>query len=132
MDKPEEAPRRKVGKPRKWGKPEELIEVLNKYFEETPVEELTVTGLALATGTSRQLLIDYQKRPEFKDVVNEPKLIIENAYEISLRKYGRSGDIFALKNFGWVDKQEMEQYGKGGGPIENKWTVEIISPKKEP
>ena len=132
MDKPEEAPRRKVGKPRKWEKPEELIEVLNKYFEETPVEELTVTGLALATGTSRQLLIDYQKRPEFKDVVNEAKLIIENAYEISLRKYGRSGDIFALKNFGWVDKQEMEQYGKDGGPIENKWTVEIISPKKEP
>jgi len=103
-----EAPRRKVGRPRKWEKPEDLIAVLNKYFEETPMEEYTITGLALATGTSRQLLMDYQSRPEFKEIVNEAKLIIENAYEISLRKHGRSGDIFALKNFGWTDRQEAD------------------------
>jgi DNA-packaging protein gp3 len=106
-----QAPSRKVGKPRKWEKPEDLIAVLNKYFEETPMEEYTITGLALATGTSRQLLMDYQSRPEFKEIVNEAKLIIENAYEISLRKYGRSGDIFALKNFGWKDKQDTDNSG---------------------
>jgi DNA-packaging protein gp3 len=111
MDTSIEAPCRKVGRPRKWEKPEDLIAVLNKYFEETPMEEYTITGLALAMGTSRQLLMDYQNRPEFKEIVNEAKLIIEHSYEISLRKHGRSGDIFALKNFGWKDRQEEDNSG---------------------
>jgi hypothetical protein len=38
-------------------------------------------------------------------LINHAKLRIENSYELSLRKNGRSGDIFALKNFGWSDKK---------------------------
>ena len=52
---------RQVGRPRKWQNPQELIELINNYLEETPFEEWSVTGLALTLGTSKQLLIDYQK-----------------------------------------------------------------------
>ena len=34
-----------------------------------------------------------------------------SVYEKSLRKDGKTGDIFALKNFGWRDKQEHEHSG---------------------
>jgi len=80
------------------------------------VKEYTVTGLALSIGASKQLLDDYQKREGFKEIVKEAKLIVENAYEISLRRHGRSGDIFALKNFGWTDRTEQD-ITSGGKPI---------------
>jgi len=103
-----EQKKKSVGKPRKWQSREELIADINEYLENTPFEEYSVTGLALTLGTSKQLLIDYQKRKEFKDIIDEAKLIVEHSYELSLRKNGRTGDIFALKNFDWKDKTESE------------------------
>lgn len=99
---------RQVGRPRKWQSPQELVELINNYLEATPFEEWSVTGLALTLGTSKQLLIDYQKREEFREVINEAKLLIEHSYELSLRKNGRTGDIFALKNFDWRDRTEQD------------------------
>jgi hypothetical protein len=95
----------------KWEKPEDLQRAIDEYLEETPQEEWTITGLALALDTSRVTLLDYQRKEEFGDIVLRAKLKIENAYELSLRKQGRSGDIFALKNFGWQDKQVREHEG---------------------
>ena len=70
---------------------------------------LTITGLAIALGTYRETLMNYQEKDdEFFDTVKKAKQRIENAYEKRLIKYGRSGDIFALKNFNWTDKQEVE------------------------
>lgn len=100
--------KRRVGKPLKWETPQELINLINKYLDDTEVEEYTVTWLCLAIWASKQLLIDYEKREWFKDIVKEAKLIVENSYELSLRKSGRTWDIFALKNFWWVDKQEID------------------------
>jgi len=100
--------KRSVGQPRKWDSPEELIGLINHYLETTNEEEYTVTGLALALGSSRQGLMDYEKREEFAYIVQEAKLIVENSYELELRKHGRTGTIFALKNFGWKDKSEVE------------------------
>ena len=37
---------------------------------------------------------------------------MQESYEKSLRKNGRTGDIFALKNFGWTDRQEIESENK--------------------
>ncbi len=99
---------RSVGKPRKWQSPDDLRLLIDNYLQNTPVEDWSVTGLALTCGASRQLLIDYEKLPEFKDLLSEAKLMIEHAYELSLRKNGRVGDIFALKNLGWRDKTETE------------------------
>lgn len=100
-----------VGRPLKFSTPEELQEQIDNYLESTEREEYTVTGLALAIGTNRQVLMDYENREGYAHIVKRAKCIIENAYELSLRKSGRSGDIFALKNFGWKDKQEIEHGG---------------------
>lgn len=97
----------KVGKPLKYT-PESLQKIIDDYFKTTPITEYTITGLALKIG-SRQLIQDYEKRKGFTEIIRFAKLIVENAYELSLRKTGRSGDIFALKNFGWKDQQDIKQ-----------------------
>ena len=99
------------GRPLKFETPEELAAAIDMYLEDTPKEEWTVTGLCLAIGTSRTVLDDYLSRDGYKGIVSRAKLMVENAYELSLRKNGRAGDIFALKNFGWKDKQEVEHGG---------------------
>ena len=98
------------GRPPKWNTPEELQKEIDKYFEECSKnnEPLTITGLALALDTTRETLMDYQNNDEFSYTVKRAKLYIENAYEHRLIQNGRAGDIFALKNFGWKDKQEIE------------------------
>lgn len=101
-----------VGRPLKFDTPEKLREAINKYFQETEHMEYTVTGLALAIGTTRETLDDYQQREGYKEIVKEAKLIVENSYELSLRRNSKVGDIFALKNFGWKDKREVEHMGK--------------------
>ena len=99
-----------VGRPPKWNTPEELQAEIDKYFEHCSEEKipLTITGLALALDTTRETLMDYQNNDEFSYTVKKAKLMIENAYEHRLIQNGRAGDIFALKNFGWKDKQEIE------------------------
>lgn len=94
----------------KYKTKESLQKVIDAYFDSTPFEEWTITGLALKVG-SKQTIDDYQKRPEYADVVKRAKLMVENAYEVSLRKNGKAGDIFALKNFGWKDKHDIESTG---------------------
>lgn len=100
----------KIGRPRKWNTPEELQTEIDAYFERCSEKAipLTITGLALALDTTRETLMDYQNDDEFSYTVKRAKLRIENAYENRLILNGRAGDIFALKNFGWKDKQEIE------------------------
>ena len=96
-----------LGKERKFPKPSDLLAVIQKYFNETDEKKWTVTGLALLVG-SRQLLDDYQKREGYEAIVKEAKLIVENGYECDLKIHGRSGSIFALKNFGWEDHSTQD------------------------
>jgi len=43
---------------------------------------------------------------------------IENYAENRLFGNNPTGAIFALKNYGWKDKREVEQTGHSGGPIQ--------------
>jgi len=97
------------GRPKKFTKPEDLAKAINEYFDNTPFDEYSITGLSLIVG-SRQLIQDYQNRDEYKDIIIRAKLIIEHSYEMSLRKSKQTASnfIFALKNFGWTDKTEIE------------------------
>lgn len=95
------------GKPLKFKTRQELIDVINEYFKKEEFEDYSVTGLALAVG-SKQLIQDYEEREDFGDIIKEAKLIVENSYELDLRKNGGAHNIFALKNFGWKDKTEVE------------------------
>lgn len=103
-------------KPLKFKTAQELQNKINAYFKECKLKEipLSITGLALALDTNRQTLINYQDKDGYKNIVDRAKLMIENAYEIRLIENGRSGDIFALKNFGWTDRQEIDNNIKVG------------------
>lgn len=110
---------RKIGRPLKIESPEQMKNILNEYFKTTEENKLTITGLCLALGLDKSTFYDYEKREEYKEIVRQARLIVENSYEISLRENGRTGDIFALKNFGWTDKQEVESNTQGKVTIIN-------------
>ncbi len=87
-------------------------------------EPLTITGLALALHTSRETLMNYEKREDYFDTIKRHKLRIENSYEKALRRSGKAGDIFGLKNFGWKDKSEVNQNLKVASKIKISHTNE--------
>jgi len=110
------------GRPLKFETVELLQEKIDSYFADTPKDEWTITGLALALDTYRQTLINYEHKDGFVDTIKKAKQIVENGYEIDLKKHGRSGSIFALKNFDWKDKQETDVTSGG-----EKLTVQLVN-----
>lgn len=109
--------------------PEELQDAIDKYFKngvtiksvvvgsgktsqlvELPVP--TITGLCYYLGfESRQSFYDYEKRERFSYTIKRARLFMEKEYEEMLASGNTTGAIFALKNFGWNDKQEVEHSG---------------------
>ena len=108
-----------AGRPLKYKTVEEIEPLIDKYFNDTPIAEWTITGLALALDTSRRVLCEYEGKDSFSNAIKKAKEMVENSYEIDLKKYGRSGTIFALKNFDWTDKTEQELNLKLPKPIIN-------------
>ena len=100
-----------AGRPLKFKTVEEIQQKIDAYFEAAIVGEYTITGLALALDTNRKVLIDYEGRDEFSNTIKKAKTRVENDYELALRRNGRAGDIFGLKNFGWKDKMDVENSG---------------------
>lgn len=81
---------------------------------------LTVTGLALALGfATRQSLLDYQGRAEFKTLIQQAKLRIENYAEMRLYdKDGWNGARFNLQNnFRHWDADKASQEGNKGPAV---------------
>ncbi len=116
------------GRPLKFETVEDLQQKIDSYFNTTSKDEWTITGLALALDTSRKVLCEYEdERPEFSNTIKKAKLIVENGYEIDLKKSGRSGTIFALKNFDWKDKTETDV--TSGGDKVNTLLVKFIDAK---
>lgn len=99
-----------MARPAMWTDPEAFEQKVDEYFslEERP----TWTGLAIHLGfESRQSLEDYKKKEGFAYPIKKALLRIENEYEKAVFSKNPAGPIFALKNFGWKDKQEVEQSG---------------------
>lgn len=97
-------------------------------------EQPTITGLAIYLGfESRQSVYDYEKTGEFSYTIKRARLFIENAYEKELLGKGVTGAIFALKNFGWTDKQEVTNtnlnYNVSPTPEEAKEISEALDTK---
>ena len=132
------------GRPPMYLNPEEMQEKISEYFatgrnerdvivgkgENATVVKLpvlTITGLALYLGfESRQSFYDYEKNDHFSYTIKRARAFIEREYEELLQFGNVTGAIFALKNFGWTDKSEVD-YTTGGEPI-GKITVNIIRP----
>lgn len=138
--------RHTLGRPLKFQTVRELKQAINDYFESlfeprfdmwgNPVvnkktgEQMmkkarvaTVTGLAVALGTTRETLLDYElgkhdgkdltveqlaenkQIEDFSDTIKEAKLKIYSDTEQQLYQGKAVGAIFSLKNnYGWVDK----------------------------
>ena len=102
---------------KKYSTPEQMDKAVDDYVETCRLQgkPLTMTGLALHLGFSNRNAVNYYKKfPEFVDSVERAKLFVENQYEMNLMKRGTSpvGSIFALKQFGWKDKTEVEVSGE--------------------
>ena len=100
-----------AGRPPKYESAEQLQVAIDEYFDSNPT--LTITGLCLHLGfESRQSFYDLQKVDEFSYTIKKARMRIESAYEELLQTKAFAGAIFALKNFGWTDKQTIEHEGK--------------------
>jgi len=100
----------KVGAKRMFDTPEELANKINEYIDSNQ-ECLTITGLCFYCGfTSRQSFYDYELKPSFTYIIKQARLYIESDYEKDLKEGNKNaaGSIFALKNFGWKDKTEID------------------------
>ena len=116
---------RKVGRPLKIESPEQMEKILNEYFSTTEENKITLTGICLALDLDKNNFYEYEKREGYEKIVKRARMIVENSYEMSLRENGRTGDIFALKNFGWKDKTEIEN------TTNNKVTIINSLPKDD-
>lgn len=110
----------KGGRPPKFKSAEELEAKIVEYFDqvgwtkEADMDEPiyvnpSVNGLAIYLGFSgKQGLYDNRSKPEFSFLIKKAISIVELHYEESLNSKSCTGAIFALKNMGWKDKQEIE------------------------
>lgn len=126
-----------AGRPPMYDDPEELQKDIEEYFQSgvkkktvvigkapnaytIEVEVPTITGLCHFLGfESRQSFYAYEAKPAFSYTIKHARLFIEQHYEEMLQTGNTIGAIFALKNFGWVDKQEIDQTTKHSGEIKH-------------
>ena len=101
-----------MGRPLKIPTPEIFDERVDSYIalcqkSNTPI---TLLGLVLALGLCDKMqLYDYQGYPDFSLSVKRARSLIEHEYEKRLlSQSAAAGPIFALKNFGWMDKHPTE------------------------
>ena len=99
---------------------EQLEEAIEDFFEQCD-DKPTITGLAYWLGfESRQSFYAYEGKEQFSYTLKRARLRIESNYEKMLQKQSCAGAIFALKNFGWIDKQEIDHTSKGEKIVDTK------------
>jgi hypothetical protein len=110
-----------AGRPPKYKTPEEMQVDIDNYLDNTYIIDQsgnkiyrpTVEGLAYALNMSRKSLIRYSEKDEFSHTIKRAKQRVAMALEEHLWGNNVTGAIFNLKNnFGWKDKQEVEQSGQ--------------------
>lgn len=120
-------PAKKNGRPFgsfQFDTPQELQELVDKYFSTPESKPWTMSGLALALNIDRGTLLDYKNRNGYGKIVNAAKAKIEVQVEQMLLTKGGpnpAGVIFNLANNykeHWHQKQEqdIQVSGKEGAP----------------
>lgn len=97
--------------------PQKLKNRIIDYFAEIMVlnKPPTVSGLMVHLKMNRDQFYQYAQYPEYRDIMEHAKNIMENWLEerLVLSKTNPSGLIFALKNrFNWKDTQTIEHEGQ--------------------
>lgn len=98
----------------------EFYEKVEAYFDETNPREQTRAGLCVYLGITKPTFYNYKsgsQGADFAEVAEWACTRLENKYELDLNN-GRNptAPIFALKQYGWRDNQDVEV--KGSGAIE--------------
>ena len=99
-----------TGHPPTYKDPEELEKKIQEYFAtiELTDKPITISGLCYHCGfESRQSFYDYEKRDKFSYTIKRARFAIEVSYEAGLHTRTPAGSIFALKNLGWTDNQQI-------------------------
>ena len=102
------------GQPPRYENPQQLWDRAMEYFNS--VDKPTITRLCLHLGfESRQSFYDYEKREGFSYTIKRLRMMIEAEYEdlVTDKDHATAGVIFALKNLGWSDKQEIDHTTAG-------------------
>lgn len=154
---PEEDKKKSAGRPPRFFSAEGMQQAIDEYFDAHkpkvrtddkgqpiltakgfPIIDMnppTISGLALFLGfANRTSLYEYEKEPEFSDTIKTARTRCEEFVEAN----GMSGNvppamaIFALKNYGWSDKQEQVISSPDGSPlVPQKLVIEIVDPKND-
>jgi transposase-like protein len=96
----------------------------------------SVTALAGHLGVARSTVFQWaEENREFSDALKTGQAAAAEFWERALLNNAMTGEgnatscIFGVKNRSrdeWRDKQETEISGPNGGPIETKWTIELV------
>ena len=121
-----------MGRPPKYKTTKELQDAIDDYFKNgikkrsvvvgpannkqiVEIEIPTITGLCYHIGfESRQAFYHLEKEDKFCYTIKRARLFMEQEYEEQLQVGNTVGAIFALKNFGWIDKQSLDHSSKDG------------------
>ena len=124
--------KRKAGRPLKFSLAD-LQAGIAAYFDYCGVDKCgypidkehkppTITGLACHLDTTRDLLVDYEDKPQFSDTIKKAKQRILSYNEAMLynRQASTAGIIFSLKNnWGYTDNaQTGADFGKDYKPVQ--------------
>ena len=101
----------------KFSNADDLLKKVEEYFENTNVRDQTRAGLCIYLGISSELMCAYkrgEKGEDFREVILWAYTRLEHKYEVDLNyKANPTGPIFALKQYGWKDNQDVEVKSSG-------------------
>ena len=103
-----------MARPRIYQNPDDLEKAVDQYIEHCTETEKkpSVTGATMFLGfADKTTLYDYMGREGFTHSIKRVLTFIENAHEENLFGNSVAGSIFALKNMGWTDRQEIAHEG---------------------
>lgn len=121
----------KLGRPRIWPTPEDLLKECEAYFEKAKEEKdpIHIEGLCAHLNVARNTLLNYSKAEGFEEyfkVVEWAKgQILSDLVTRSMTgKHNPAGTIFNLKNnYGYTDKTEINHKLEDKGVKEIKYVL---------
>jgi hypothetical protein len=96
---------------------DKLMEKVEEYFDITEPKFQTRAGLCIHLGITKQTFLNYKngtQGDEMKEVCEWACTRLENKYEVDLSlRPNPTGPIFALKQYGWRDSQDVDLKSSG-------------------
>lgn len=116
---------------RAFSSAEEFMDKVEEYFDTHDVKFQTRAGLCEFLNITRNTLINYKNGSlgeDYQEVAEWAYTRLENKYELDLNlRPNPTGPIFALKQYGWKDNQDVEVKGTGSISI----VTNIPRPKED-